>query len=74
MSYEVNYSFPFEKQWKQFDYLIPNGNDYMAIVEITLPDGIQQLEDYAYSDSKYLKKIFLPRSMKAIGKKAIFRV
>ena len=63
----IDYKFPFEKEWAQFDYLFQDGANTKAITEIVLPEGICQLDDYAYSDSKYLTKVTLPKSIRKIG-------
>ena len=62
----IDYKFPFEKEWAQFDYLFQDGANTKAITEIVLPEGICQLDDYAYSDSKYLKNVTLPKSIRKI--------
>ena len=69
-SNKTDYSFPFARRWRQFNYLKQDGDNYYAVSEIILPEGIENLDDYAYPESGSLEKLVLPESIMMIGEKA----
>ena len=69
-SNKTDYSFPFARRWRQFNYLKQDSDNYYAINEIILPEGIENLDDYAYPESMSLEKLVLPESIRMIGEKA----
>lgn len=68
--YDVNYRFPYSKEWNSFNYLVENDGYWAEITGVTIPEGVEEIGDYAYAYSDSLKEIVIPESVKKISKKA----
>ena len=76
MEYKVNLTVsPLNNQFKMIDGNLYTADEKMLVLCIpkenetsfSIPEGVTQIGDYAFHKVKYLKTIYIPRSVQSIG-------